>query len=426
MPARTLSPVLLASLALLATGCGGEHEASAAPGTPAAARPRDPELDPVRAALEAGRPDQALGLLEGFTTFEAICLRARAQSMDRDQVAALRSIEEARALAPDHPDLFATEAEILAAADHLQGAAEVLEKGFQRCGRDAALERARGVVHLRHSGQARAALEALERARALDPGLPFLRWPLAQAHVLVGRAQLQDAAGESLAHARAAQGLEPGLYDARELEAEALAATFDFEGALEQYGALEAEGHDFGETPAILHQRFATFLLLNHDRERAVEQYLAARALGMDDEGLGYGVDVLEGAARAAIDAGIERAEADDWEGARPSFERALELDPSSLEAANHLAVARFQLGDYAGAAAGWQDVWGRAQVSGTVLPDPVPLNLARAWRLAGRPEQARAVLDDYLDAEPEGAWSEGARELLLALEAEALASAAR
>jgi len=376
----------------------------------------------VREALEAARPDIALTLLEGLPGLEATTLRARAYLQQGQAVESLRCIEAARVLAPDHPETISVEVETLASLDRLPAASECLEAGWKRAGRDPALERARGVLELRRQGRAQAALESLERARAEDPELPFLRWPLAQAHLLVGRERVGNAPAEALVHARAAQGLVPDLLDARELEAEARGGLMDFEGALEIYAQLEALGRDYGELRASLHQRCATRCLLERDRAGAARQYARARALGMDDATLGFGVEVLRQETEAALDRGIREAEAEDWEAAETEFGLALELDPSSLEARNHLAVAHFRREDYRAAALDWEALLAAVAPGEVVLPDPVVLNLARAWRLAGERGRARSALEHYLDREPEGRWAEGARELLEVLEAEDLA----
>lgn len=372
--------------------------------------------------LEEGRGREAREDLAGSEGFAAECLRARAALLEGDPVAALRWIESARGLAPDAAELWGTEAEILASLDRLEGARESLTEGLARAGATAELERARGVIELRTSGHGLQALQALEHAQALDPDLPFLRWPLGAAHVLVGRTRLTDFPGEALAHARAARALAPASLEARELEAEALAALLDFEGALVLYEELAREGRDVGEQPALLHRRCATRCLLERDREGAIRHYLMARALGLDEEGLGFGAEVLAGESEAALARGIERAGAQDWPAAESEFARALELDPASLAARNHLGLARFQREDFRGAAEIWEELLARAESAGLSLPDPLPLDLARAWRLAGEPGAGRAVLSRYLDRDPDGEWSQPARELLAALEAEALA----
>lgn len=429
---RRLAVMLCASLAAFACGdgsgesavSGGAHP-SQAQATPRPPRPRDPELHEVRRALEKGRGDLALSLLERMQGFEPECLRARAELLRGESVAALAALERARALDSGHPELFATEAELLATLDRIQAAADVLAEGLRRAGTDPALLRAQGVIELRNQGRGRQALEALERARALDPELPFLAWPLAQAHLLVGRAALEKTPAEATFHARAARALWPdldgALDDALELEAEGLAGELRFEESIALYEELEKRGKSYGETPAILHQRCATRCLLQRERARAIEHYLAARRLGMNDEGLGFGADLLVEEGRLALERGLSAAEASDWGAAENEFARALELVPGDPEAEDHLAVARFQREDYRGAAQAWERVLERAVTSGTPLAEPVPLNLAKAWRLAGERGKARAVLSDLLDREPEGSWSADARELLLVLEAEEL-----
>jgi tetratricopeptide (TPR) repeat protein len=407
---------------------GAATDGAASPIALARAPLRDPELADVRAHLERGRGDLALPLLERVQGLEAELLRARAELARGEAVACLSALERARELAPEHPEMAGTEVELLVALERQQAAAERLAAAFTRSGADPALLRAQGVFELRNQGHGPVALEALERARARDPELPFVRFPLAQAHMLVGRARLEHAPAETLVHARAALLLWPELpasdplrLEVRELEAEGLTGERRFEDALAVYADLEAQGRRFGEVPATLQQRWATQCLLQRDRAGAVEHYLAARSLGLGDEGLGFGVEVLAEDARAALDRGLAAAEGGDWATAEEEFARALLLRPGDLEAENHLAVARFQRADYAGAAEAWEHVLAGAQREALALPDPVPLNLAKALRLAGERERARGVLSDLVDREPEGPFTEEARKLLLVLEAEAL-----
>lgn len=420
---------LFVPMLLLAVSCGkGSTTGQAAAGRDAGgAAPvaSDPRVHEVVRALEAGLPDAAWTLLDQLGDSLGVdgpLLRARAALMEGDGVGALREVESARELAPEDARVFATEAEVLVVLDRLDGARDALREGWKLAGRTAALERARGVLMLRTPGGAREGLAALEQALELDPELPFVAFPLAQAHLLVGRMALGDGApDEALAHARAALEEDPASDDFLELEAEALAAALRFEEALEVYARLEEDGRDVGETRALLQQRYATKLLLENDRAGAVASYLAARELGLDDTALGFGADVLRDEANTRIDAGVARFEAGDLEGARSLFEEALRYDPDNLEAENHLGVCRFRAEDYRGAAEVWGKVLSSATEQGIELPDPVHLNLARAWRLAGEPAEARRVLSTYLDREPEGVWSEETREMLAALEAEEL-----
>jgi tetratricopeptide (TPR) repeat protein len=420
---------LVLTLVGLAGACGEEPRASA----PSPARlPAHPAADPafgeVRAALEGERGDLALTLLERVEGFEAECLRARAELLVGDSVAALATLERARAADPRDAELASTEVELYARLGRTAAAQERLAAALQRLGPTPELLRAQGVVELGVQGHAEAALTALERARARAPELPFLSVPLAQAHLLVGRARLEKAPAEATAHALAAKSLggEPLREEAIELEAEGLTGELRFEEALERYAELEARGKDLGETPATLHQRAATRCLLEHDREGALQHYLLARARGLSDEALGFGLDVLQEEGRREMERGLEAVAEERWEAAKSAFERARELLPDDPEVENHLGLARFQAGDYAGAAAAWESALRTAARIGHRFADPLELDLARAQRLSGASEKARAVLSRLLDAAPDGPWSAQAREMLLALEAEALSGGPR
>lgn len=417
-----LGGLLLASASGL-FACGEERSTSAAGPPPQAEGARDPRLRKARLALEEGFPDAAWTVLDqiGGGDIETGLLRARAALLEGDAVGALREIEAVRSDGAG-AEFYATEVEILAALDRPESAREILREAYARVGRVPALERSRGVVLLRTPGGAVEALAALEGALARQPGLAFIGFPLAQARMLVGRQKLSADPEAALHLARLARSFDPTHPDYRELEAEALSAAMFFEEALEIYASLEADGESFGETPALLHQKFATRLLLDGDREGATGQYLRARELGLDDEGLGFGSVVLEEAATRWIDEGLALFGEERFDRAAEAFVEALALSPENLEARNHLGVVRFQLEDYAGAARAWKKLLEKAREAAVALPDPVHLNLSRAWRLAGKAEKAREVLSDYLDREPDGRWSEATRELLARLELEELA----
>jgi len=422
---RSTLALLCLSLGLL--GCG-DVPPQEAPTEPAGGLPfgyqrlASSELAPVREALEHGEGTRAFALLERLQGYEPGLLRARAYFLMGDAVGALAEVEEAQRHAPEDPEGIAVEIELMAAMDRLHAAADLLEPAMRRSGRHPALLRAQGVIELRNPGRGRAALAALERARALDPELPFLRFPLSQAYLLAGRADLERAPAEALAKAHAAERQWPGLLESLELQAEAHAGALDFESAIEAYAALEARGQDHRLTRARLLQRWSTRCLLERDRPAAIEHALAARRLGLDDEALGFGAELLEDAKEEALERGVSAAQRSEWASAQAEFGRALELVPGDLEAKNLLAAALFHGGDHRAAAEEWGTLWHEARARGAELPDPVPLHLARAWHLAGEPARARATLDALLDEDPEGPWSAEARELLLALEAEELA----
>jgi len=391
---------------------------------------RDPRLDDARRAIEEGLPDAAWILLEqiGELGVETGLLRARACLSEADVVGALRELEAVRALAldPETPGewvgaFHATEVEILAALDRLDSARELLKSAYAVVGKLAVLERARGVLLLRTPGAGLEALAALESAAARQPELPFIGFPLAQARMLVGRGLLAEDPDRALVLARLALDYDPANTDFRELEAEALSGRMFFEEALAIYESLETEGKSFRDTRALLHQKLATRLLLQGERDRAADHYSKARGLGLDEEGLGFGVEVLRAKTNEWVDTGIRAFEEARFDLAADAFEEALQLSPGSLEARNHLGVVRFQLEDYRSAALAWQRVLDQARRDPVELPDPVHMNLARAWRLAGEWDKAREALSSYLDDEPGGTWAEATREMLAQLELEEL-----
>ena len=257
-------------------------------------------------------------------------------------------------------------------------------------------------------------LAHLEAALALDPATPFLDRPLSQAHLLEGRRLLsQGGAKEALVHARAAAQHDPLELDVKELLADCLQVLNDFDEALALYEELEEGGKDTRALRADVHQRAGTFELFRKDRVKALEHYKQARALGLDDAGLGFGATLLKDEADAAVERGIAAYEAGDFEGARRAFEQALEVDTTHLAARNHLGVVLFHQQDYPGACAAWRAVLDAARAAGVELPEPVELNLARAQKLAGSPEEARATVEDFLRRSPESPFAPEAEEIL-------------
>ena len=411
---------LVAALVWVLIGCGcdsagGEAGAQAAPRV-GGARSADARLVRLREAIEFGRLDLARTLMaqvEAVAGFEAPLLRARTELLAGDSVAALRALEEARRLLPDDGRVYACAAEVYANLGRFPAAERELKAGLEVAGRSADLERATGVILILQPGGSTRGLAHLERALAQDPQLPFVARPLSQAHLLEGRRCLQ--AGDALGafkHARLAHEHDPAELYVKELEADALQALNDFDGALELYEEIEAAGKPTRDLRAQVHQRAGTFELVRRERERALEHYRAARELGMDDEGLGTGARLLREAAEGAIDRGIGRYREGDLAGARSEFEEALRLDVTCMEAQNHLGVVLFRLEDYGGAAGCWQAVVAAAQ-GGLELPEPVELNLAKALRLDGRPAEARGVLETFLEGEPAAEWASQAREIL-------------
>jgi tetratricopeptide (TPR) repeat protein len=416
--------IALPCLALGLAACGGDDEhGTEVRMAPPVERSQDPRVARLRAALEDGRLDLARTLhaqVAGTLGVEGTLLAARLELLAGDAVAALREIEAARRAGPEDPRVYATACEVYAVLGRLEAAEEELRRGWQTAGKGPDLDRAQGVLLISTSGGAEAGLALLERAVEADPELPFVSRALQQARLLVGRRRLsEDRPDEAARLAAAALELDPSDPDLRQLLADAHAALRQFDEALSLYAALERDGYPQGETPATVHHMAATYELTRNDRARAIEHYRACRELGWTDEQLGFGATVLREAAASAIDRGIEAYGKADLAVAEEEFRAALDLDPDDPVARNHLGVVLFQRKDYLGAARAWTEVLGAVRRGDLVAPEPVHLNLARAWRLAGLPTRATAVLEEHLKRHPEGPWSADTREMLARLASE-------
>ena len=415
-------------LGLLAAGCGGGGDgAPEGAGRPRAeGRSGDPRVREARRALEDGRLAAAGSLVAQVGDSagpESFLLRARLAHLQGDLVAALREVEAARRAWPGDSRAFATAAEIYAWEGHAQAAEDEIKRGLAVAGETSDLERARGVYLISRPGGALAGLEHLERAREADPELPYLRRPLAQAHLLAGRHFMSRSEPVKAAeHARASLDQDPQDPDARQLLGDACASAGDFGRALEVYAELLREGHPVATEMAFLHRRRATELLLEKRRPEALEHWLAARSLGLGPDDLGHGQDALEEEAERCVEAGYRAYQGGDLDEARRQFARALVYDPAHLEAQNHLGVVYFQRAEYASAADCWRAVVVELRRLGEPLPRPVHLNLCQALTLSGRLEEARQVLEAYLEEEPEGEFAADTRAMLAHLESVLLA----
>lgn len=407
-------------LLLLATSCGsGTTEVDA--GTRSTwTRSADPRLLEARAALEAGRPSAAESLLASLgpaAGVEGPLCSARVFLTQGMVVAAMKEVERARELAPEDPRVFATMAEILALAGRGGDAEDEIARGAVFGPRSLDLERARAFLDLTRPGQGPLALARLEAALAADPGLPYCNWPMAQAHLLTGRAALGAGDAQLAAdQARLALGREPDLATAEELLGSALASLEDFAGALEALERAQDLGLDVAPQMAEVHMRAGMAARLLKRPDLAEEHYLGARELGMSASELGSGADFLRQRAHTAFETGQAAALRDDFEAAAAGYARAVILDPTgalALEAKDGQAAARFRLEDYAGAVLLWGEVleveWSR--------PDGIEsrthLNIARAEVLSGDYEGARKILEGALERFPEGPAAAETQELL-------------
>ncbi len=425
---KTIAPLLLVALAFVSACSGADADASSPATRTAAPSARradawsdDPRVRRALEALQGVQLDEArtpIAQLYEQGGVEAELLAARLAFYDNDRVRALSLLEAAKGAHPDDSRVHATLVEIYATLGRLHAADDALEAGWKAVGRTAALERARGVLMLSQPAGHRAGLAALQSALSMEPGLPFVAFPLAQAYLLTGREALgQERIDEALDCARRSRELDPASTGALELEAEALASALRFDEALVRYSLLAERGVELGAAPALLHHKAATQALLVSDRAGALRHYLRARALGLSDAELGFGVTLLREEAHTLIDRGIASYDSGALEEAEAAFREALVNDPWNEEASNHLGVVLFRAERFAEAAGVWQELWDRSLEEHLQLPEPVHLNLAKAWKLAGEDERARRCLRDYLAQDPDGTWAKASREVLARLE---------
>ena len=428
---RTPKPSLALPLALLLAACGedpavqgaapqvAQARLRAAPGPPQIPWSDDPAVELAALALEEGDHDAARLQIAAIapvpaTELDRHLLIARLRAAEGDGIGAVAEIETARGRFGDQGRVFATAAELHAVAGRQESAEDELRAGLTVAGAAPALARARGVLWLTRPGGAERALDHLLEARAADPALPFCDWPLAQAHVLIGRrAMAEEQVLNALGHAQAALSARPGDRDALELLAEAQTSTGDYDGAIATYEGLLAAGESVLETLAVTCQRGSTAALLQGHRRLALERTLRARELGLSDEELGFGATLIVEEAERALDRGVALFAEGKLDPARAAFVQAVRCLPDSLEANNHLAVTLAALGDFGGAIEHWSAVVERARAEGLELPEPVHLRLRGALVAEGRAAEARAVLTDYLSERPDGRWADQTRALL-------------
>ncbi len=386
--------------------------------SPQAPRLADPRFREAVASFELGEFERAeaqrLTLASGL---DVELLGARLSAARGDDIAAVRAIESLRQRFPGEGRVYATAAEIHAAAGRLSSAEEEVREGLALAGPTADLTRARGVLALCREGGARKGLEHLLAALDSVPGLEFTARPLSQAHLLLGNAALAaEKALEAAGHAKAALVAMPGEVEAERLYGDSLAALGEFDKAIDIYEALRTRGVEVQVALITLCTRAATKELLAGRKDAALRRWQRARALGATDEELGFGVAALAKAASERIDAALALHDKGDLDGAKATLTEALAFDPASLEALHHLGVLRYKSADLEGAAEAWSKALEFAYARSLALPEPMHLNLARIHYQREQIPQARAVLERYLAALPEGEFAADTRAMLARL----------
>ncbi len=380
-------------------------------------RAESPEARALRVSLDLGDYERAKELLEahrGELGVEALLLEARLAALSGEDLEVLRLVEEARASAPADPRVYATAAELSAAAGRLETARSELERGVEAAGLTPELLRAQGVLELCRQGGASRGLALIERACQYDPELPFSSRARAQAHLLLAKSALSESRPRSaLEQVKRSLELDAMDVDARLFLVDALAANHDFVNAAAVLVQLGEEGHGRQSELALMYKRAAMGELLERRRDQALEYFRLAREAGLAREELGSGAQLLADAAMEAMLEGTRAFEAGDLETARLRFEHALRLDGELIVVHNYLAVVLFQQEEFLPAATHWREVLDTAIAEDLKLPEPVHIFLAKALFAAEEKTAAREVLEAYLAREPEGEWRSQTEALL-------------
>ncbi|MCH2107273.1 MAG: tetratricopeptide repeat protein [Planctomycetes bacterium] len=405
------------------TSCGGDLEGpndpSQVPETLARRSDRVQEewALTLRQAIEFGGLEYARTTLELQSDelgVEADLLRARLLTAEGADLEAQRAIERARRAAPRDVRVPATACELHSAHGRMESALQELKLAHELGGAMAEVHRAKGVHLLSQSGRAAEGLRELEVARELDPSLPFVDRAMAQAHLLLAKEHLgKGRSKDALRSVERSLHHDPQEFETRRLLSDVLLAEKRILDALVVLEELYAEGHSIIGELATMEKRAALVLLLQGEREDALDLFCKAREHGLGDDELGSGAQILAEAGMEALAAGVDAYEAGALDEARGRFERAVRLDPELLAAQNHLGVVCFRLGDNECAKRHWEVVWQAAVKEGLELPEPVEVNLARAMARLGELKQAEALLRASLEARPHGPHSDAARGFL-------------
>ncbi|MFT5283896.1 MAG: tetratricopeptide (TPR) repeat protein [Planctomycetota bacterium] len=353
----------------------------------------------VARALEHNQLEEASTLLTqaDLKRIDTLLLRARLYLRQGETIQALREIELARTEGPSNGRVYGTAAELYIRLGRLDDAENEIRRGLAIDGGCAAMERARGVYFLHLPGAAMTAKIHLERALELEPDLAFAARPLAKAHRLIGRGFLRDHKSlEAVRSARAGLELYPDDFELRQLHADALLAAGSFLHAVEILEELTAEGYALENELALASWRAGMGELIRGKRSVALELFARARELGMAADDMGTASNLLGQESSACVARGVAAYSSGSYEDAREFFAEAAHFDPNNLAAANHLAVAHARLGMTELAIEGWIRVLSVFDESGTRPPEPIHLNLARAFMTQGEVERALRLLEHY------------------------------
>jgi len=392
-------------------------------------RSNDPRVVRLRNDLDLLHEAEAIEAIrqlgdefEAIAGVESYLLGARLHGLRGDLNNAHPLLEDARRLAPEDPRVYATAVELYAAPGQFDTATEELREGLRICGSTPELLRAQGILFLciGKVNSPKRGLAKLLAAIEADPDLPFTKRALGQAYLLVARRELSEGnTQQALVDITASLEHDPLETDAWHFLAEVRSAATEHEKAIAVLERLIEMGQPLEAELALTHKRAGTKSLVTDDRSGAVDHFMVAREMGLTDEELGFGAQILRDEAAELVKAGLVLFRESDLGGARSSFERAIEYDPGDLAAHNHLGVVQFRMSDYSGAVDSWRTVLLDAAELDVELPDPVHINLAKALIRMGDAEGALLTLQDYLLEKPFGDYIDETREFVTLMQKE-------
>ncbi len=468
---RTLPMSLLCTLGLIGgAGCGGDEPT--VPGGESAesriaptVRCQDPRVQALRQALADGWQDVAAEKYAELKDLpelgvESQLLGARLASMAGDAVESTRLLEQAKLMEPKDSRVWATAAELAVESGRVETGVEEWKQGRKLCGLTPELMRAEGILAIFQQGvgQGRRGVAILEKAVKLDPDLPFMDWPRSEAHRLLAL-QLAEAQPKlAIEHCEKAVELSADNEEAREFLGDLYMSEGQWGDGIQIFEGLLADGRPVESKVALFSKQAGVVALRKQNRALAIDYFDRARELGLTDQELGSGANVLreegrrhlkaakedmaakalesawthldlanhywpeslevrEACSEAFVLKGLAAFAEDRLEDALVEFENALGWDGESIMARHLLGRMHMELGQYGEAAKAWHLVVDKARLNGLTLPEPVHLSLARALALDEKEEEARQVLNAYLEFEPRGTYEGETRKLLAVLD---------
>ncbi|MDF1729445.1 MAG: hypothetical protein P1U53_17015, partial [Sulfitobacter sp.] len=351
---RALSLPLICALGLIGVTACSDTETPVDPGVGGAEFPitltersQDPRVESLRRALADGWQDVAAELYADLKDLpelgvESDLLGARLAAMAGDAIESTRLLEAAKLKEPKDARVWATAAELAMEAGRADTALDEWKKGRAACGLTPEILRAEGILAIFQNGvgQGRRGVALLEKAVLLDPELPFLEWPLSEAHRLFAQ-ELAGAKTElAIEHCEKAVALSADNLEAQELLGDLYMTAGRWGDGIQIFEGLVAEGRPLEAKVALFSKQAGVVALQKGNRDLAVDYFDRARELGLTDEELGSGATVLREEGRRRLESAKEAMAAKEMETVWDLLDQANRYWPESVEVREACAEA--------------------------------------------------------------------------------------